>query len=170
MNQITENLNSRHRKNEFSCGKELLDNYLHKQASQDIKRKLSACFILNDDESNLVKGYYTLANNSIPLEFVPNQLQKKLPKSYSSIPTTLLGRLAVDSRFQGKGVGKLLLIDALKRIYIISQSIGSFAVIVDPIDENAETFYAGYGFIKLPDSGKMFLSMSTIKQLFVSKQ
>jgi hypothetical protein len=62
MTHLTESLNSGHRKNEFSCGKEMLDNYLHRQANQDIKRKLSACFVINDQESNLLQGYYTLAN------------------------------------------------------------------------------------------------------------
>jgi predicted GNAT family N-acyltransferase len=166
MNLISEILSSKHRKSEFSCGNEVLDDYLHKQANQDIKRKLSACFVLNDKETNLIKGYYTLSNNSIPQESTPIQIQKKLPKSYKSIPTTLLGRLAVDSRFQGQGVGKLLLIDALKRSYEISKTIGSFAVVVDPIDKGAENFYAKYGFIKLPDSEKMFLPMRTINQLF----
>lgn len=166
MNQLTENLNSNHRKKEFSCGKEMLDNYLHKQANQDIKRKLSACFVLNDQEKDLLKGYYTLANNSLAQDLIPVEFQKKLPKSYKSIPTTLLGRLAIDNRFQKQGVGKLLLIDALKRSYEISKSIGSFAVIVDPIDEDAERFYDKYGFIKLPDSGKMFLPMNTIRTLF----
>lgn len=166
MTHITETLKPKHRKNEFSCGKEMLDDYLHKQANQDIKRKLSACFVLNDNENNLIKGYYTLANNSIPQDFIPTQFQKKLPKSYSSIPTTLLGRLATDLRYEGQGIGKLLLIDALKRSYEISKSIGSFAVVVDPLDSNAEKFYDRYGFIKLPDSGKMFLAMNTIKKLF----
>lgn len=166
MNPITENLNSGHRKNEFSCGKEMLDNYLHKQANQDIKRKLSACFVINDQKTNLLKGYYTLANNSISQETIPRKFKRKLPKSYSSIPTTLLGRLAIDKRFQGKGIGKLLLIDALKRSYEISKNIGSFAVVVDPLDEDAENFYGKYGFIKLPDSGKMFLAMNTIKEIF----
>ena len=166
MNQISEILSSKHRRSKFSCGNELLDVYLQKQANQDIKRKLSACFVLIDKETNLIKGYYTLSNNSIPQESIPIQIQKKLPRSYKSIPTTLLGRLAVDSRFQGRGVGKLLLIDALIRSYETSKKIGSFAVIVDPIDQDAEDFYAKYGFIKLPDSGKMFLPMRTINQLF----
>ncbi len=166
MNELTVSLNSSHRKKEFSCGKEMLDNYLHKQANQDIKRKLSACFVLIDKETDLLQGYYTLANNSIPQNLIPAEFQKKLPKSYTSIPTTLLGRLAIDNRFQSKGVGKLLLIDALKRSYVISKSIGSFAVIVDPLDKDAENFYAKYGFIRLPDSGKMFLPMNTIKTLF----
>ncbi len=166
MNQITENLNPKHKKNKFSCGQEMLDNYLHKQANQDLKRKLSACFVINDKESKLIKGYYTLANNSIPLNVIPTTFQKKLPKSYTSIPTTLLGRLAIDKRFQGKGIGKLLLIDALKRSYDISKNIGSFAVVVDPLDIDAEKFYDRYGFIKLPDSGKMILPMNTINKLF----
>ena len=166
MNELTENLNSKHRKKEFSCGKDMLDNYLHKQANQDIKRKLSACFILNDQETDLIKGYYTLAKNSLAQDLIPPEYQKKLPNSYKSIPTTLLGRLAIDNRFQGKGVGKLLLIDALRKSYEISKSIDSFTVVVDPIDEDAEKFYDKYGFIKLPDSGKMFLPMNTIKTLF----
>jgi len=74
--------------------------------------------------------------------------------------------LAIDNRFQKQGIGKLLLIDALKRSYEISKSIGSFAVVVDPIDNDAEQFYHKYGFIKLPDSGKMFLPMNTIKIVF----
>lgn len=166
MSELTENLNSTHRKKEFSCGKDMLDEYLHRQANQDIKRKLSACFVLNDKETNLLKGYYTLSNSSIAQELIPIEFQKKLPNSYKSIPTTLLGRLAIDYRFQKQGIGKLLLIDALKRSYEISKSIGSFAVVVDPMDEDAEKFYDRYGFIKLPDSGKMFLPMNTLKGLF----
>lgn len=166
MSELTETLNSNHKKKEFSCGKEMLDNYIQNQASQDIKRKLSACFVLNDVESNLLKGYYTLSNSSIPQSMIPTAFQKKLPKSYHSIPTTLLGRLAIDTRFQAKGIGKLLLIDALKRSYEIAKSIGSFAVIVDPLDEDAVQFYDKYGFITLPESGKMFLPMDTIKTLF----
>ncbi len=166
MIQLTETLSSIHKKKEFSCEKQMLDNYLHRQANQDIKRKLSVCFIKEDTESGLIQGYYTLSNNSLPLSIVPADFRKRLPKSYTSIPTTLLGKLAIDSRFQGKGVGKLLLIDALYRSYEISKTIVSFAVVVVPLDKDAENFYEKYGFIKLPDSGKMFLAMQTIKSLF----
>jgi len=166
MDFITANLSSVHKKNEFCCEKELLDNYLHKQATQDVKRKLSACFVLGDNNSHVVKGYYTLSNNSIPSILIPEGVKKQLPNSYTSIPTTLLGRLAIDKNFKGNGIGKILLVDALKRCYEISKTIGSYAVIVDPLDNEAQTFYAKYGFIKLPDSGKMFLPMKTIQQLF----
>ena len=166
MNQLTEVLNSKHRKEDFSCGKDMLDNYLYRQANQDFRRKLSACFALEDPESGFVKGYYTLANNSIPLSLIPDKSQKRLPASYTAIPTTLLGRLAVDQRCQGQGIGKLLLIDAMKRSYEISKTIGSFAVVVDPLDAGATRFYEKYGFIKLLDSGKMFMAMQTVKCLF----
>jgi len=166
MNYLTEALNQKHRKNEFSCAKEILDDYLYYQVNQDIKRKLSACFVMTDKETGFIKGYYTLANNSIPPGLVPADLRKKLPKAYISIPTTLLGRLAVDKRFQGQGVGKILLIDALKRSYDTAKTIGSFAVVVDPLDLDVENFYMKYGFIRLPDSKKMFLAMKTIGCLF----
>lgn len=163
---LTESLSSKHDKTKFCCGKEMLDSYIQRQASQDVKRKLSACFVLTDNTDILIRGYYTLSNNSIPLSQVPEKFRKKLPKSYKSIPTTLLGRLAVDKNEQGQGTGKVLLVDALKRSYLLSKDIGSYAVIVDPLDTEAKSFYSKYGFIELPDSGKMFLPMKTINQLF----
>ena len=90
----------------------MLNNYFKQQASQDVKRKLAACFVLIDEESLSIMGYYTLSNNSIPLDHFPENIQKKFPKSYNSIPTTLLGRLAIDKKYQGFGIGKILLIDA----------------------------------------------------------
>jgi GNAT superfamily N-acetyltransferase len=166
MSQLSKPLHSIHKKSDFSCGKEMLDTYIQKQANQDVKRKLAACFVITETRTNLIKGYYTLSNNGIPSEYIPDELRKKLPRTYELIPTILLGRLAIDNRFQGQGIGKLLLIDALKRSYEISKTIGSFAVVVDPIDQDAENFYNKYEFIKLPDSGKMFLPMKTISQLF----
>lgn len=161
-------LNKNHIKTSFNCGNEQLNNYLKHQASQDIKRKLSVCFVLSDKITKEIKGYYTLANNSIPLSSFPQEIQKKFPKSYVTIPTTLIGRLAIAEKFQKQGIGKLLLIDALKRSYTISKEIGSYAVVVDPIDKNAENFYSKFDFIKLPDCGKMIISIKTLQLLFES--
>jgi GNAT superfamily N-acetyltransferase len=157
-----------HNKEDFSCGQKLLDNYLQKQAGQDIKRKLSVCFVLASQDK-IVKGFYTLSNAAIPWEILPKEISKKLPKSYVNLPATLLGRLAIDKSVAGQGFGELLLIDALKRCYNVSGTeIGSMAVIVDPIDKKAFHFYEKYGFILLPGSGKMFLPMKTISNLFMS--
>lgn len=166
MSYLTEPLDSNHCRDHFSCGNSLLDNYFWTQAKQDVKRKLSVCFVLVDNETGKISGYYTLSSSSISNDLIPEFFLKKLPKSYQSLPAVLLGRLAVDKNFQGKGVGKLLLIDSLKRCYDTSKSIGTFAVIVDPLDKEAERFYEKYGFIHLPDSGKMFLPMKTIEELF----
>ena len=153
-------------RNDFDCGKEFLNNYLKNQAGQDVKRKLSACFLLAEKGTNNIQGYYTLSNFSIPPNSFPEYIQKKLPRSYISIPTTLLGRLAIDNKYQGIGIGNVLIMDALKRCYIISKEMGSFAVVVDPIDEDAEKFYQRYDFIKLPDSKKMIIATKTLHELF----
>tara|TARA_R110001606_G_scaffold399292_1_gene583836 strand:- start:32584 stop:33093 length:510 start_codon:yes stop_codon:yes gene_type:complete len=159
-------LNTSHHKSEFKCGQSLLDNYLIKQAKQDVKRKLSVCFVLADSE-DVVLGFYTLSSTSISQKFIPEEIRKRLPPNYRDLPATLLGRLAVDKKMAGRGFGELLLVDALKKSFeTASSSIGSLAVIVDPIDDNAVHFYQKYGFILLPDSGKMFLPMATISLLF----
>jgi predicted GNAT family N-acyltransferase len=163
---MIELLDKKHVKENFDCGNEILNGYIKRQAGQDIKRKLAVCFVISDKESNEILGYYTLSNNSIPLNSLPTIFQKKLPQNYTHIPTTLIGRLAIHNDHKGKGMGKILLIDALKRSYEISQKIGSFAVVVDPIDEKAESFYEKYDFIKLPDSNKMFITTKTLKELF----
>jgi len=155
-------LNSQHDRSKFDCGNEMLNNYLKFQASQDMKRKLAVCFVYLEANKKKIIGYYTLSNTSIPLDFFSDSIKKKLPSSYLSIPTTLLGRLAIDKNCQGKGEGEKVLIHALKKCYETSQQIASFAVVVDPIDINAEIFYQKYDFIKLPDSQKMFLPMKII--------
>jgi GNAT superfamily N-acetyltransferase len=161
-------LAKKHNKSGFHCGKKLLDNYIRFQASQDVKKKLAVCFVLVR-EDNQVIGYYTLSNNSINQKDIPENYQKKIPPSYRDIPVTLLGRLAVDSSYSGRGFGEHLLLHALENCLITAEkTIGSIAVIVDPIDQEAIAFYKKYGFILLPGSGKMFLPMLTIKHLFNS--
>jgi hypothetical protein len=157
-------LNSSFNKKDFSCGVSMLDNYLHTQASQDVKRKLCVVFVMVEDIA--IKGYYTLSNASIPLELMPEAIKKKMPGSYKTLPVTLLGRLAVDTKLKGQGLGGILLIDALKRSFsVANQSLGSIGVVVDPLDDYAIAFYRKFGFILLPDSGKMFLPMADIAQL-----
>ena len=158
------NLEKKYDKSKFTCGYELLDNYIRKQAKQDVNRDLSACYVLID-ENGIVKGYYTLSANSIKREEFSDDLVKKLPPSYSELPTILLGRLAIDESIKGNGYGEKILLDALNRSLTISESMGSIAVVVDPIDEKAQNFYSQYGFILLPTSGKMFLPMKTIKEM-----
>ncbi|WP_069660362.1 GNAT family N-acetyltransferase [Arcticibacter eurypsychrophilus] len=157
-------LNSLLNKKDFRCGKEMLDNYLHTQASQDVKRKLCVVFVLFDETT--IRGYYTLSNASIPSKLIPKAIKRKMPQSYEVLRVTLLGRLAIDIKFKGQGLGSIILVDALKRSYeIANHSLGSIGVIVDPLDSDAVAFYEKFGFIVLPDSGKMFLPMADIAEL-----
>lgn len=154
-----------HNRSNFNCEEASLTEYLKQQASQDIKKSLAACFVIVDDQNHVI-GYYTLSNDSLGRNEIPEEYQKKVPQNYS-VPVTLLGRLARDISTKGTGTGEYLLLDALHRSYNISlNSIGSMAVIVDPINENAVRFYSRYGFTLLPDSGKMFLTMKAIAKLF----
>ncbi|MCX2429615.1 GNAT family N-acetyltransferase [Pedobacter sp. GR22-10] len=153
-----------HKKDKFDSETPLLDNYITKQASQDVRRNLSACYVLADDDNKVV-GFYTLSSSSIPREDMPSELILKLPESYRDLPTILLGRLAVDKAAKGKGYGANLLMDALENCLGLSDQLGSLAVVVDPIDEIVSLFYEKYGFIRLPDTSKMFIAMDTIRKL-----
>lgn len=157
-------LTKKHNKKNFSCGYEMLDNYIRRQAKQDIKRDLTACYVLNETGQKDILGYYTLSANSLTRDEFPDQLAKKLPPSYLNLPTILLGRLAIDSSYKGNGLGQLLLLNALERCIEISNSMGILAVIVDPIDETAERFYKKYGFLEIPGTAKMFIPIKTLKE------
>lgn len=160
-------LTKEHDRGSFNSNTPLLDDYIKKQASQDVRKDLSACYVL-PDESGKVIAYYTLSGNSIPQEGLPEELLKKLrlPKSYKDLPAVMLGRLAVDQNHKGKRYGELLLMDAFHNCLAASEHIGTLAVIVDPIDEAAVTFYRKYGFISLKDTNRMFIPMQTIRALY----
>lgn len=155
-------LDKNHKKQDFNCGQPMLDNYIRTQAGQDVKRDLSACFVLAG-EDNVVIGYYTLSSNTIERTTFPEDMAAKLPPSYADLPTILLGRLAVDTKFKGNRYGEFLLIHALNKCVEISAQLGVLAVVVDPIDDSAVKFYENYGFILLPGSGKMFIPIKTIE-------
>lgn len=163
MNLELELLSKLHEKKEFSCGKELLDGYIRNQAKQDWVRDLSVCYVLNEVETKRVVGYYTLSSNTIERSELPEELSKKLPFSYKNLPTILLGRLAVDQRDKGNRHGEFLLTNALNKAVELSESLGILAVVVDPIDDDAKNFYFAYGFKLLSGSGKMFITIKTIK-------
>lgn len=159
-----EQLKKSHHRKTFACEESSLTNYIQTQVSQDIKRKLAICFVALDENKNVI-GYYTLTSESLGRESIPEKYIKQVPRNYNA-PVILLGRLARDIKNKGTGLGEYLLLDALFRSYTLSsQSIGAMAVVVDPINEYAVTFYKKYGFEPLPDSDKMFLPMKIIEQL-----
>ena len=158
-------LEKSHDRTRFSCEEISLTEYITKQVSQDVKKKLAACFVIINDK-NQVMGYYTLTSESLGRDIIPLKYQKKIPRNYSA-PVILLGRLARDISQKGTDIGEHLLLDALQRSFNISiENIGAMAVVVDPLSQHAINFYDRYGFVLLPDSGKMFIPMKTIEKLF----
>lgn len=162
---LIEPLGKHHKRDQFCCGIGELDRYFHQQAGQDARKHTAAPFVLVDQNTGQLAGYYTLSMNSVVTQGLPNDLIRKLPK-YEVMPAVLLGRLAIDQQFQGQGLGELLLMDALRRS--LENPIAAMCVVVDAIDERARAFYEGYGFILLPDYGRrrLFLPMQTIAKLF----
>ena len=126
----------------FECEVEALDRYFRHQVNQDIKRRVTACFTAVDADGRIA-GYYTLASASILLTDLAEPLAKKLPR-YPSVPAVRMGRLAVDRRFKGLGLGAALVTDALHRS--ASAEIAAYAMVVDAKDQAAAAIYAHHGF------------------------
>jgi GNAT superfamily N-acetyltransferase len=164
---FVEPLGKQHDRAAFACGNEVLDHYLKEIASQDARRLVAAPFVaVESDDPKTILGYYTLSAVGIALESLPLEVARKLP-AYPIVPATLLGRLAVDQRCRGKGIGEFLLMDALRRAYVQSSQIAAVAVVVDAIDAQAARFYRHFNFIPLPDRpDRLFLAIRTIAPLF----
>lgn len=146
----------------FSSGVAPLDSYFKTQVSQDIKRRVAACFVALTPGQQ-VAGYYTLSSASVGLSDLPATVAKKLPR-YPFVPTVRMGRLAVDQGFQGQGLGAALLADALA--HAARSEIAAYALLVDAKDETAADFYRHHGFLVLPDQAlTLFLPLASVRAL-----
>lgn len=148
-------LEAGHDRAAFRCGVEALDRYLREQASQDMRRRASTCYVAIHNDDDRIAGYYTLAASGIPLTDLPETQAKRLPR-YPSVPAARMGRLAVDLSFRGQQLGAALLSDAVKRA--MRSELAVFALVVDAKDEAAEAFYLHHGFVQFG---------SVARQLFV---
>jgi ribosomal protein S18 acetylase RimI-like enzyme len=158
-----EALSPSHDRTDFSCGVDPLDRYLQTQATQDVRRHISNCFVAIEGSEPRIAGYYTLAASSIPVGEIPPEISRKLPR-YPVLPAVLVGRLAVDRRFAGRALGSALLFDAFARSLRADPAV--FAMIVDAKDERAAGFYRRFGF--QPFTGRplsFFLPMGTAARL-----
>lgn len=144
----------------FCSGSIPLDRYLREQITQDVRRRVAACFVAMTTEATpRLAGYYTLASASLLLADLPATTARKLPR-YPSVPAVRMGRLAVDQAFKGQGLGSTLVADALDRA--IRSEIAAHALMVDAKDEVAAAFYRHQGFIALPASPLvLFLPLGT---------
>jgi GNAT superfamily N-acetyltransferase len=151
----------------FASGAPELDRYIRQQASQDVRRDVARVFVAMREASQAVRGFYSLGAASFRRERLPLSQAKRLP--HYPVPAALLGRLAVDERAQGQGLGVFLLMDALHRVLLASQTLAVHVMIVDARDDAAAAFYRKYGFIPFADNVRqLMLPLATLRQLLTS--
>jgi ribosomal protein S18 acetylase RimI-like enzyme len=155
-------LAAHHDRRAFSCGVEELDRYFQQQVTQDIRRRVTSCFVAIAAGA-VIAGYYTLASGSIPITELPPEIAKRLPR-YPTLPAVRIGRLAVDATFRGQGYGRLLLWDATARALHAEQA--NFTLLVDAKDDAAVAFYRHYGFVPFATAPRvLFLPLATAAKI-----
>jgi len=143
-------LTGSHDRQGFDCGRQELNDWLRQVARQHQEKGLSRTFVATLDEApDSICGYYALTLAELENRNLPEDWRKKMPRR---IPGVKLGRLAVDKKFQGKGLGDLLLVDALTRAQRIYREAGGIGLFVDAIDERAASYYKRFGFEPAPDN------------------
>jgi len=151
---IVEPLGPSHDRAGFACGIDALDRYFRHQAGQDVRRRVTACFVAREISTGGIAGFYTLSADGILLGGIPAVLAKRLPR-YPSVPVARLGRLAVAIAYQGAKLGGALLWDAVDRA--VRSEVAVYALVVDAKDERAETFYRHHGFVALESMPRTLL-------------
>jgi len=176
-NLDVEPLGRHHDRAAFSCDEPSLATYLRQQARQDVERDLTSCWMLCVPGNAEIIGYYTLNATSIDVSRLPPELAKRSGR-YKVVGAVLLGRLAVDSRYSGQGVGSHLLLNALRRVLRTTlHGIAIKAVVVDALHEKAARFYEKFGFERIEDAERdverteadpvyLVLSLKAIREIF----
>lgn len=140
-------LTEHHDLQNFSSGEDSLDSWLQNRALDNLKVGASRTYVICQSASFTVIGYYAICMGQILNRDVMGSMRRNMPKH---IPAVMLGRLAVDQKWQGKGLGKALLYDAVQRSTRAAQEVSARLLIVHAISNDAEVFYSRHGFIHLP--------------------
>jgi len=163
-----EALSGQHERTNFSCGEPELDDYFRRRAGQDDRRNIARVFVATAPELRVV-GFYTLSTCAIHPGEVPNEVARKLPR-YESIPAALSGCLARDLRARGRGIGELLLADAINRVLAADRSMALWAILVDAKNQAASEFYQSFGFIPFPSRpSRLFLPTASARKAALSR-
>ena len=131
----------------FDCGRESLNQWFHRHAWRNQQSGTSRISIVCDAATNQIAGYVSLSAAQIERAYFAKAAQRNQP---DPIPALLLGQLAVDSRYQGRGIARSLMVFALTTAVRFSKDIGCFCVLTHPLDDGVRNFYQGFGFENLP--------------------
>lgn len=162
MDLIIAQLTKQHDRKTFDCGEFSLNQYLHRYASQDIKKRVSRTYVATPfDAQERVVGFYSLSAGSLHATDFPDIIRHRLPKY--PVPVAMLGRLAISKAYQRQGIGSVILADALQRTARASQVMAVYAIVVDALNDQAVGFYHNFGFVSLPNQPmKLFLPMDSV--------
>lgn len=164
MEQLTspEPLSEVHSLNNFDCNEVTLNDWLQKRALRNQVSGASRIFVVCNAERE-VRAYYCLSAGAIAHYEAPKNLRRNMP---NPLPVVVLGRLAIDQKVQGKGLGSALLKDALLRVVQVSLETGVFAVLVHALSDSAKKFYLSRGFVESPiQPMTLFMTVKTIRSL-----
>ncbi len=134
-----------HELDSFDCGVPTLDDWLRKRARANQASGASRTFVAC--EGNRVVAYYALASGAVRLPEAPSRFRRNMP---DPIPSAVLGRLAIDRAYQGRGLGRALVRDAATRLLQAAEIIGIRGLLVHAISEDAKAFYVALGFAPSP--------------------
>ena len=132
---------------EFRCGEPALDEWLRDRAAQNVELAASNTFVACPRGSTRVVGYYALAMGQVLNREAPGSVRRNMPRN---IPAVILGRLAIDGGWQGKGLGQALLRDAVERSARAAAEVAARLLVVHAISPAAEAFYLHHGFFRMP--------------------
>jgi GNAT superfamily N-acetyltransferase len=155
---------SKHRREEFDCDVEALNDYLKKRARKEMDAGLAVCFVaVPESDPGSIAGFYTLSAATILTADLHESATKKLSR-YGEFPATLLGRLARSTSFRGQGLGDRLMMSAFARAAHGAEEVASWAIVTDPKDDNVRRFYQEFGFSEL-GANRLFVTMKQVVAL-----
>jgi GNAT superfamily N-acetyltransferase len=158
--QDTHNLTS------FNSGEPVLDEWLQRRALNNLESGASRTYVICPKATQNVIGYFSLSMGQILASEVAGSMRRNMP---NKIPAVVLGRLAIDLSWQGKGAGRALLAEVMRRSLRASEEVSARLVIVHAISPAAENFYIHHGFTRLPVEAPM-LAMDLLKYRGLAKQ
>lgn len=155
-----------HETDGFDSGSALLDDWLRRRARANQASGASRTFVVCD--GNRVVGYYALASGAISTESAPSRFRRNMPEP---VPVVVLGRLAVDCRYQGRGLGRALFRDSARRVAQAADVIGVRGMVVHALSERAEGFYLALGFDPSPSEPMtLMVTLSDIRATLLREE
>ena len=152
-------LTAAHDASAFDSGEPVLDDWLRQRAMANLLLAASRTYVICPAETKRIAGYFALSMGQILATETPGSMRRNMPRQ---IPGVVLGRLAIDRDFQGSGLGRALLHDAIRRAQIAAAEVSARLVLVHALSPAAEAFYLHHGFVKLPVAG-MVLGLYLVK-------